>query len=147
MSKHLQQLIAKYRACYEVSPYSIVIEEGHGSPALTRHIIQAGFDVDVHALSDKSQLELPPAAEYAFVYGELKRVADAVSRDRGECAIEVIPFPSSIFSDARRHFQSEAVLRIRILNDRDADQHAGPPEQLALEEVEKQLQNLGIARR
>ena len=98
-------------------------------------------------ISDKSQLELPPAAEYAFVYGELKRVADAVSRDRGECAIEVIPFPSSIFSDARRHFQSEAVLRIRILNDRDADQHAGPPEQLALEEVEKQLQNLGIARR
>jgi hypothetical protein len=147
VSENLQQLIAKYHACYEVSPYSIVIEEGHGSPAVTRHIIQAGFDVDVHALSDNSQLELPPAAEYAFVYAELKRVADAVSRDRGECSIEVIPFPSTVFSDARRHFQSEAVLRIRILNDRDADQHAGPPEQHALEEVEKQLKDLGIARR
>ena len=147
MSENLQQLITKYHACYEVSPYSIVIEEGHGSLAVTRHITQAGFDVDVHALSDKSELELPPAAEYAFVYAELKRVAGAVSRDRGECSIEVIPFPATIFSDTRRHSQSEAVLRIRISNDRDVDQHAGPPEQRALEEVEKQLQDLGIARR
>ena len=97
MSENLQQLIAKYHACYEVSPYSLVIEEGHGSPAVTRHIIQAGFDVDVHALSDKRELELPPAAEYAFVYAELKRVADAVSRDRDESSIEAIVFPSTRF--------------------------------------------------
>ena len=147
MSENLQQLIAKYHACYEVSPYSIVIEEGHGSPAVTRHIIQAGFDVDVHALSNKRELELPPAAEYAFVYAELKRVVGAVSRDRGACSIEVIPFPSTIFSDARRHFQSEAVVRIRISHCGDVDERAGLPEQHALEEVEKQLRDLGVARR
>ena len=147
MSKHLQQLIAKYRACYEVSPYSIVIEEGHGSPAVTRHIIQAGFDVDVHGISNKSELELPPPAEYAFGYAELKKIAHAVSHHRGECFIEVIPFPSTVFSDPRRHFQSEAVLRIRISHNGGVDQHAGLPEQHALEEVAKQLHDLGVARR
>jgi len=143
MSENLQQLIAKYHAFYELSPYNIVIEEGHGSPTATRHIIQAGFDVDVHGLSNKSELELPPSAEYAFGYGELKKIADAVS----ECSIEVIPFPSTVFSDARGHFQSEAVLRIRISHCGGFDQRAGQAEQHALEEVEKQLESLGVRRR
>jgi hypothetical protein len=147
MPENLQQLITKYHAFYEVSPYNIVIEEGHGSPTATRYITQAGFDVDVHGLSNKSELELPPPAEYAFGYAELKKIADAVSHHRGECSIEVIPFPSTVFSDARRHFQSEAVLRIRISHYGGVDQHAGLPEQHALEEVEKQLQDLGVARR
>lgn len=147
MSGNLQQLITKYHAFYEVSPYNIVIEERHGLPGATRRIIQAGFDVDVRGLSDKSELELPPLAEYALGYGELKRIADAVSHPPSECSIEVIPFPTTIFSDARRHFQSEAVLRIRISRCSGVDQHAGPPEQHMLEEVEKRLQSLGIARR
>jgi hypothetical protein len=147
MSENLQQLIAKYHAFYELSPYNIVIEEGHGSPTATRHIVQAGFDVDVHGISNKSELELPPPAEYAFGYAELKKIAHAVSHHRGECFIEVIPFPSTVFSDPRRHFQSEAVLRIRISHNGGVDQHAGLPEQHALEEVEKQLHDLGVARR
>ncbi len=79
MSEHLEQLVKKYHAFHEVSPYNIVIEEGHGSPGATRRIIQAGFDVDVRGLSDKSELELPPPAEYALGYAEVKRIADAVS--------------------------------------------------------------------
>jgi len=147
MSENFEQLVKKYHAFYEVSPYYIVIEERHGSPTATRHIIQAGFDVDVHGLSNKSELELPPPAEYAFGYTELKKIADAVSQHPSECSIEVSPFPSTVFSDARRHFQSEAVLRIRISHLGGVDQHAGLPEQRALEEVEKQLQGLGVARR
>lgn len=38
MPENLQQLITKYQTFYEVSPYNIVIEEGHGSPTATRHI-------------------------------------------------------------------------------------------------------------
>jgi hypothetical protein len=38
MSEHLEQLVKKYHAFYEVSPYNIVIEEGHGSPGATRRI-------------------------------------------------------------------------------------------------------------
>ena len=147
MSENLQLLITKYRAFYEVSPYHVVVEQGHGSPTATRQIIQAGFDVDVHGVSNKSELELPPPAEYAFGYAELKKIADTVSHHLSECSIEVIPFPATVFSDARRHFQSEAALRIRISHYGGVDQHAGLPEQHALEEVEKQLQSVGIARR
>jgi len=147
MSENLEQLAKKYHAFYEVSPYYLVIEEGLGSPTATRHIVQAGFDVDVHGVSNKSELELPPTAEYASGYAELKRIADGVSQNASECFIEVIPFPATVFSDARRHFQSEAVLRIRIEHQGDVDQHAGLAEQHALEEVEKQLQRLGVARR
>ena len=147
MSENLQQLIERYHAFYEVSPSYIVVELGHGSPTVTRQIIQTGFDVDVHGLSNKSEPELPPPAEYAFGYAELKKIADAVSHHLNECFVEVVPFPSTVFSDVRRHFQSEAVIRIRISHNGPVDQRAGLPEQHALEEVEKQLQTLGIARR
>ena len=147
MSEDLQQLINTYHAFYEVSTYSIVIEEGHGSPNPTRHIVQAGFDVDVHGVSNKDDLELPPTAEYAFSYAEFKKLAASISHDANECSIEVIPFPSTVFSDTRRHFQSEAVVRIRITHLSGVDQRAGLAEQHALEEVEKQLQGLGLTRR
>jgi hypothetical protein len=147
MVENFHQLITKYHAFYEVSPYNVVIEERHGSPTATRHIIQAGFDVDVHGLSLKTELELPPPAEYAVGYAELKRIAEAVSHHASACSIDVIPFPSTVFSDPRRHFQSEAVLRIRISHCGGVDQRAGPPEQHVLEEVEKQLKDLGVARR
>jgi hypothetical protein len=147
MSKNLQELVKKYHAFYEVSPYYIVIEKGHGAPTATRHVIQAGFDVDVHGVSNKSELELPPPAEYALGYAELKKIADAVSQNASECSIEVIPFPSTVFSDTRRHFQSEAVLRIQISHYGGFDQAAGQAEQHALEEVEKQLESLGVRRR
>jgi len=147
MSENLEQLVKKYHAFYDVSPYYIVIEERPGSPTATRHIVQAGFDVDVHGVSNKSELELPPPAEYAFGYAELKRIADGVSQNASECSIEVIPFPSTVFSDPRRHFQSEALLRIRIEHQGGVDRHAGLAEQHALQDVEKQLQRQGVARR
>jgi hypothetical protein len=114
---------------------------------MTRRIIQVGFDVDVHGLSDEVELELPPPDEYAFGYAEIKKIADNVSRYAGECSIEAIPFPSTVYSEAREQFRSGAVIRIRISHRRGMDQPAGLPEQQALEEVEKQLHALGIARR
>lgn len=147
MPENLQQLIKTYGAFYEVSPYSIVIEEGHGSPAAARHIVQAGFDVDVHGVSNQSDLELPSPADYALGYAELKKIAEAVSHRVSGCSIEVIPFPSTVFSDPSRHFQSEAVLRIRISHYGDAGQRAGLLEEHALQELEKLLQGLGLTRR
>jgi hypothetical protein len=147
MSGNLQQLITKYHAFYEVSPYNIVIEEGHGSPGATKRIIQAGFDVDVHGLSNKDELELPPPGDYALGYARLKKIVDTVAQHASECSIEVIPFPSTIFSGARENFRSEAVIRIRISHRRGIDQPVGLPEQHALEELERQLQGLGVRRR
>ena len=147
MSANPQQLVTKYRVFYEVLPYHVVIEEGHGSPTATRHMIQAGFDVDVHGLSNKDELELPPPGDYALGYAWLKKIVDTVAQHASECSIEVIPFPSTVFSEARENFRSEAVIRIRISHRRGIDQPVGLPEQHALEELERQLQGLGVRRR
>jgi hypothetical protein len=146
MTEILQALIKKYRAFYEVWPYQVLIEEAHGSPAATRRIIQAGFDVDVCGLSNKNELELPPPGDYALGYAELKKIADGIWQHASECSIEVIPFPSTAFSEARDNFRAEAVIRIRISH-RGIDQPLGLPEQHALEELERQLQVLGLRRR
>jgi len=147
MFEKLLGLVKRYRAFYEVLPYYVVIEEGHGSPKMTRRTIKAGFDVDVHGISDKEEMKLPPPAEYAYGYAGLKEIADAVSHHAGESSIEVIPFPSTIFLEPREHFPPEAVIRIRISHCRGIDQPAGPPEQNALEAVENELKSLGIRRR
>jgi hypothetical protein len=147
VSENVQQLFKRYHAFYEVLPYHLVVEERHGSPTATRRIIQAGFDVDVHGLSNKSEVELPPPAEYALGCAELKKIADAVSYQAKECSIEVIPFPATVFFEAREQFRSEAVVRIRVSHWRGLDQPSGLPEQHALNEVEEQLQALGVRRR
>jgi hypothetical protein len=141
-----QQLITSYHAFYEVLPYHVVIEEGHGSPSVSRRVIQAGFDVDVHGVSNDAGLELPPPGDYALAYTELKKIAQSLSH-ASDCSIEVIPFPSTVFSDARKQLQSQAILRIRISHHQGAvAQRAGAVEQHALEELEKQLQSMGIRR-
>jgi hypothetical protein len=145
MPEILELLVKKYRVFYEVSPYNELIEEAHGSPAATRHIIQAGFDVDVCGLSNKDTTELPPPGDYALGYAGLKEIADGVSQHASECSIEVIPFASTAFSEPHSS-RSEAVIRIRISH-RGLTQPVGLPEQHALEELERQLQGLGIRRR
>jgi len=143
----LQQLVKKYRVFYEVLPYQIVIEEAHGSPGETRHIIQAGYDVDVYGLSNKDEVELPPPDDYALGYAELKNIADTVAQHASESSVEVIDFPSTVFSEAGSNFRSEAVIRIRISHFRGIDQPAGPQEEDALQELERRLQSQGIRRR
>lgn len=147
VSETVQQLIEKYHAFYDVSPYHLVVEEGHGSPSATRRIIHAGFDLDVHGLSNKSELDLPPSAEYAFGFSEFKKIADTVSSQAGECSIEVIAIPATVFFEAREQFRPEAVVRIRISHCRGIDQPSGLPEQHALKQVEERLQALGVRRR
>ena len=138
--------LKKYRVFYEVSPYHVLLEEAHGSPAASRQIIQAGFEVDVCGLSNKDGVELPPPGDYALGYAWLQKIADTVAQHASECFIEIIPFPSDVFAEARENSRSEAVIRIRISR-RGIDQPVGLPEQHALEELEKQLQGLGLRRR
>ena len=147
MPELLRLLVQKYRVFYEVLPYQVVIEEAHGSPDETHRTIQAGFDVDVHGLSNKAEVDLPPPEDYALGYAELKKIADTVTQHAGQSSIEVIPYPSSVFSEAGENFQSEAVIRIRISHHRGLDQPAGPLEQQALKELERQLKDQGLRRR
>jgi hypothetical protein len=146
MPENFERLVEKYHAFYEVSPYRVLVEEGHGSPTATRQIIQAGFEVDVHGVSNKREPELPPAADYALGRAELEKIAKTVSHHATDCVIQVIPFPSSAFFEGRQNSYPEAILRIQISH-RGVDQPSGRAEEDALSEIEKQLQGLGIRRR
>jgi hypothetical protein len=146
MPSDLLDLIKKYHAFYEISPYQVLVEH-HGSPGGSKQLIQSGFDVDVHGVSKTDEVNIPPADEYASGYAALKeKMAETFSRHARECDIEVIAFPSTAFSEPSRPRQSEAIIRIRISH-RGGAQPVGLPEQHALQEVEKQLRSLGIARR
>lgn len=60
MSENLQRVVKEYHAFYEVSPYYVMVEEKHGGHVANARRVQAGFDVDVYGVSNKSELELPP---------------------------------------------------------------------------------------
>ncbi|MBV9085689.1 MAG: hypothetical protein JOZ62_23700 [Acidobacteriaceae bacterium] len=149
MSGNFRSLAVEHHAFYEVSPYRVVVQEKHGSlPAITR-MIQAGFDVDIYAVNIRNKL-LPPGRDpdYALGYAELQRIAEKLSCHANNlCILEVIPFFSTVFFDARNHGNAEAMLQIRISHSRGLDQPFGLPEQRALAEVEHELRALGVLRR
>jgi hypothetical protein len=74
-------------------------------------------------------------------------MAERVSQHTSDsCSLEVIPFPFVAIIDGRDG-KVEAIIRLRISHGRGLDQPAGMPEQRALEEVEKELDSMGIKRR
>ena len=149
MTGNIRSLIKEHHAFYEVLPYHVVLEETHGAvPARTRRV-QAGFDIDIYGERiDDDGPWTPPPDKYGLGYAELQRLAANVSRYATDsCSLEVIPSPSTVVVDFRYHGNIEATLRIRISHGRGLDQPAGPSEQRALEEVEKELKSMGVARR
>ena len=149
MSDNFPSLIKQYHVFYEVSPYYVQCEERHvGVPVATR-TIRAGFNVDVYGVrTEDTEPTMPPPREYALAYAELQKLAERVSQHASDsCSLEVIPFSSTAIIDSRNRGKVEAMIRIRISHWRGLDQPAGPPEQHALEEVEKELKSLGLAHR
>jgi hypothetical protein len=146
MSENVENLIKQHHAFYEVSPSYVELEESHGKPRSATRRIQNGFDVDVYG--ERNNGEPEPSPEYAQGYEVLQKIAETTAHRASDfCSVEVIPFPSTVFLDIQNHFQAEAILRIRISHYRGLDQPAGVPEQRALDEIEKQLQSLGVPRR
>jgi len=143
MSENVRELIDQYHPFHEVTPYYVVFEERpHGATAARRRI-QAGFDIDVYGIT--ASLEREPYSDYVLACTALQKVAETVlphTSDR--CSIEVIPFPSTVILDTRRHLQPKAMLRIRITHTRGLDQPAGASEEQALKEIEEQLRVLGV---
>ena len=149
MSDNFPSLIKQYHVFYDVSPYHVQYDERHvGVPVATR-TIRAGFDVDVYGVrTEDTEPAMPPPHEYALAFAELQKIAERVSQHASDsCSLEVIPFSSTAIIDSRNRGQVEAMIRIRISHRRGLDQPAGPPEQHALEEVEKELKSLGLAHR
>ena len=149
MADSFGSLVKEHHAFYEVSPDYVELEERPvGLPAKTRRV-QAGFNVDVYGVrTEDNEPAMPPPHEYALGYAGLQKIAERVSQHSSDsCSLEVIPFPSVAIIDTRHQGKVEAIIRIRISHGRGLDQPAGPPEQRALEEVEKELKSLGIAHR
>jgi hypothetical protein len=148
MSDNLRSMVKEHHAFYEVLPHYVLHEEGHGSSAARMVRVQAGFDVEIYGANIKNDFAMPgPDPDYALGYAALQKIAENVSHHAsGSCSVEVTSFPSTVIVDTRNHAKLEGMFRIRISH-RGLDQPAGLPEQHALEEVEKQLHELGVARR
>lgn len=149
MDKQVRQLMEQHHAHYEVIPHYVLLEEGHGTPAVKTHSIQAGFDIDVYGMKTSDDPGLPATSpDYALgsaILQELAKTISSHSTDR--CHVEVTSFGSTEFLETKDRFQPKAMLQVRITHYRGLDQPAGPSEQRALEEIEKELQSLGITRR
>ena len=148
MTKDVRTLVQEHHAFYEVSPYYVVFEEKHGSPAARTRTIQAGFNVDLFGVNPERGMVSPGSdPDYELGTSELQEIADGISHHAsGSCSLQVIPFPSRIVLGGPGHAQVEGMLQIRISHSRGLDQPAGPPEEQALQELEKQLHNFGLAR-
>jgi len=148
MAENLASLIQGHHAFYEVLPYYVVVNDANGGLSPTTRRVHAGFDVDIYGESPEKKLVLPgPDPDYTLGYSELQKIAEELSRHATDsCSLEVLEFPATVFFDVRRH-APEALLRIRISHCRGLNERAGLPEQRALEELEKELKSLGVARR
>ena len=101
MSDIIRQLIEEHYSYYEVLPYYVVVEEGHGLPHATARRIQAGFDVDIYGTRIEND---PPwqSHKYQLGYAELEKLAEETSHHPSDsCSIEVIPSYSNIFFDTQ----------------------------------------------
>ena len=148
MSDSIVPLVKEHRASYEVSPYNLVLEGKHGPEATTRNL-QGGFDVDIYGVNTRNELAFPGSERhYTLGCAALRKIAEEISdHTSGSCVLEVIPFSSRIVFDNRNSDTVEGMIRIRISHRRGLDQPSGPAEEHALEELENQLQGIGVTRR
>ena len=141
VSDNIHELVKQHDAFYQVLPYYILHEERTKG---TTKRIQAGFDIDVYGI--KPRHEQHPGRDYVLGYAALEQLVGTILPQIGEsCSVEVIPFPSAVVFDARRQFQEEGMLRIRIT--RKGLQAAGEPEERALKEIRERLHDLGLIQR
>jgi len=149
MSDDIYAVVEEHHAFYEVLPYYVEFEQKHGSLPPAAQRIQAGFEVDVYGVNRSKQL-VPPGSnpDYALGYAALKRMAEKISQKTSDsCRLEVIPLPSTAIFDTRDNDNVEGMLQIIISHGRGLDKPFGPPEQFALDEVEKELKSIGVKRR
>jgi hypothetical protein len=148
MSENIHSLVHEHQAFYEVRPYYVVVEEREGDLPPVTHQIQGGFDIDIYGVNTNNRFEAPgPDPDYALGCAELQKLAEEASLHASDrCTVEVTPFSSTAILDFRNH-AVEATIQIRIHHYRGLDQPFGPPEQRALDDVVKRLEDLGMARR
>jgi hypothetical protein len=146
ISKAVADLVKERHAFYEVLTYEVVVDEPAGAHPGGTRIVKAGFDVDIYGMSPDNKM-IMPGSDYTLGYAEVHRLAmESANLPDGSCSIDVIPFPSRMVVTDSGH-TVQGMLRVRISPARGLDQPIGRHEEQALEELEKRLHELGLARR
>lgn len=128
---------------YEVSPYYVMVDYPPVETGPPARMVMAGFDVDVFGL--KASDEPQPSVDYELLHSTLQEVrAKVAPRTTDACYLEVIPYDSTVYFDAKHNFREETLLRIRITHQRGLDKPANKAEEWALQNLERELHHLGI---
>jgi hypothetical protein len=141
----VQQVLDRYHVFYEVRPYYVVLDERPAGAPRIEQKVQAGFDVNLYGILQTSQFPVFHTEDGRLVLDYFGSVAREIQATAGHgCTVELMPETDSVVRDTRRHFQPEAMLRIRISHDRGLDQPAGPPEQQALQAIRNMLHEFNV---
>jgi hypothetical protein len=126
MPVDLQSQIRKHQVFYEVSTYFVLLDRrNHGSPAVKR-TVPAGFDVDLYGTAIDHELSLSDGdGGMRLELDYMRKAAQAIlPKPSDSCAIQIIPFETTLILDTRHQLQPQALLRIRITHCRGLDQPA-----------------------
>jgi hypothetical protein len=141
----LHELLAGYRVWYEYRPYLVVVDQRPAGGLAVQSKVQAGFEVNLWAVLQTEQFGLDRSPKARAVRSYFEAFAKEIQSKVGQkCTVEIMPYGDSVILDTHEHFQSEAMLQIRISHGRGLDQPAGPAEEQALTALRDRLHNLGI---
>jgi hypothetical protein len=139
----IRTLIEVRHVFYEVSPYYVMVDGPSADAGSAAQMVKAGFDVDI--FESKGSDESQPSADYELLYSTLQQVRARVApRATNDCCLTVIPYDSTVYFDPKHGFREETLLRIRITHERGLDQPAGRAEESILQDLEMELQQLGM---
>jgi len=136
----------RHDARYEVTHYFVMLDvRTFGVPAAQRRI-HAGFDLNLYGngFRHPAMLSIPNGELRATLQQLSAACRDVVSQAKENCTIEILPFDATLVLDVKRHFEPEALVRIRITHSRGLDQPAGATEEKALADVTASLDALGV---
>src|SRR5216683_2105141 len=117
MPVDLQSQIRKHQVFYEVSPYFVLLDlRNYGSPAVKR-TVQAGFDVDLYGTAISHELSLSDGdGQMRLALDGLRQAAEAILPNPSDsCAIQIIPFETTLILDTRHHLQPQAAVGTKRL--------------------------------
>ena len=147
-SGHAREFFIRHQARYEVSQYFVIADDRtYGRPPIQRRI-PAGFDLDLYAAGPNHGSML------SFQDGELRKTLDELSAACAEAIahvsensrVDILLFEGTLILDVKRHFEPEALVRIRISHFRGVDQPAGASEDEVRTHLEERLRSLGVKR-
>jgi hypothetical protein len=135
--EELQDLVRKYRVCYEVWPEYLMVD------GQKTHV---GFELELCGACEQGHGHFSPVCESCQrTFEDLRQLASRIVPD-GEGAVrcEIQPYDRAIHETPKRQFRPEVILTLKILHQCGFDQPVDRCEELCLKEMRKELADLGV---